>query len=292
MQNSTYMKDLSIIIPSYNTRDITKQCINSLIPTLNNISSEIIVVDNASSDDSHDMLSALPIKPIFLSQNVGYSKANNRGLNFASGRYILYLNSDVLIDSVDFKKLIKYLDEKQDIGALTVKVNIPTGGIDPASHRGFPTLWRSFCYYAKLEKLFKNTPILNKIFGGYHLIHEDLTKEHEIDSPTGAFFLTRKSLMDELKGFDETFFMYGEDLDLAYRIKEKGFKIVYYPFYEVTHLKYKSGLSNKNTEVQKKIKFHFYEAMKIFYQKHYAKRHSGIVNKCVYFLIDLKHSLS
>ena len=285
------MTDFSIIIPSFNTKEVTLQTIESVKKYLTNVSAEIIVVDNASTDGSVEALQKrTDIVSLLLPENLGYSKANNKGLEVATGTYILFLNSDIVTDNVDFEELKMYMDEHQDVGALTVKVSLPEGGIDPASHRGFPTVWRSFCYYSKLEKVFGNIPLLNSIFGGYHLLDQSLNTIHEIDSPTGAFFLTRKSLMNELKGFDETFFMYGEDLDLSYRIKEKGYKIIYYPNYQVTHLKYKSGLGNTSEEVRRKIKHHFYDAMKILYNKHYKKKYPTFITKMIYSVIDFKAS--
>lgn len=283
------MKDLSIIIPSFNTANITVQTIRSIEQHLHTINGEIIVVDNASTDDSVDALSKIPnIQLIPLSQNVGFSKANNIGLQKAQGKYILFLNSDMLIENIEFNELLNYLDQRPKVGALTVKVHLQKGGIDPASHRGFPTLWRSFTYFVGLERAFQKIPGLNRLFGGYHLVHKSLNTPHAIDAPSGAFFLTRKNLMEELQGFDEQFFMYGEDLDLAFRIKEKGYSVIYYPKFHVTHLKYQSGLKNQNEQVKKKIRKHFYEAMGIFYQKHFYKKYPSPISQLVLSIIDQK----
>jgi GT2 family glycosyltransferase len=295
LQNVNGMVDISIIIPSYNTKQITSDCIQSLLKTFSDASAdnkkvtyEIIVVDNASSDGSPEMLRLLPIKILFHKENVGYAKANNKGLSLATGRYVLYLNSDTVMDTIDFSELISYLDTHQKVGGLTVNVKFQNGEIDPASHRGFPTLWRSLCYFSGLEKLTGTIPLLNNMFGGYHLLSKDLKKIHEIDSPTGAFFLVKKEILDKLKGFDEDFFMYGEDLDLSFRIKELGYSIIYYPKYSIFHLKYKSGLGTANDGIRSKIRGHFYEAMKIFYKKHYEKLYPQFVNRLVYSAIDFK----
>lgn len=281
------MLDLSVIILSYNTKDITQRTLDSLLATLktSKISYEVIVIDNNSEDGSQAVIKNYPVISLFLKKNIGFGKGNNKGLQLAKGRYILYLNSDVLHNEVNYNHLISYMDRHSDIGALTVKVELPSHEIDPASHRGFPTPWRTLTYYAKLEKLFKNIPVLNKVFGGYHLVEKDLTTIHEVDAITGAYFLTRRDLMDALNGFDEDFFMYGEDLDLAYRVKESGFKVLYYPKYTVTHLKYQSGIKTKNKTIRKEIKKHFYQSMKTFYQKHYERKYPSLVNKCIYFII-------
>lgn len=288
------MTDLSIIVLSYNTRETTYNCIKTLLGSIDNqktLSTEVIVVDNASSDGSVEMIQAFPVVKLFLSENVGFSKGNNRGVEIATGRYILYLNSDVMVENVDFSELISYLDQNLDVGALTVKVNLPDGTIDPASHRGFPTLWRSFTYYSGLERVSRTLKLGRNILGGYHLLQYDVNKQHEIDSPTGAFFLTRKEVVDRLHGFDENFFMYGEDIDLAFRIKEHKLKIVWYPKYSVVHLKYQSGLKTNKNSTRSKTRKHFYEAMKIFYKKHYARVYPEFVNQAVYMFIDLKSKL-
>lgn len=298
------MRTLSIIILSYNTEQVTRDCLGALFASVllePRIHFEIIVVDNASSDRSPLMLEEfkkshhadnVSIKTILNQQNEGFPKGNNRGVRASKGEYILFLNSDVIVGSIDWEDVLSYMDYHIDVGALTVKVNLPTKRIDPASHRGFPTIWNSFTYYAGLEKLSTFLPFLSKYFGGYHLTNCSLDTIHEIDSPSGAFYLMRRSLFETLKGFDETFFMYGEDLDLSYRIKEKGYKIIYYPKFDVLHLKHQSGLKKKKTAIRSKTKEYFYDAMKIFYRKHYATLHTPFVNSLIYFFIDLKAKIS
>lgn len=294
------MPKLSILILSFNTKDITIKCLNRLIGSLSNIlfEVEIIIVDNASTDGSQSAISNIvkkfesknvELKNIFNTKNTGYTKGNNQGMRNANGKYILFLNSDVIIDSLDWDKLLNFLDENPQIGALSVRVNLSSGALDKASHRGFPTIWNSFCYYTKLESITRRVPFINKIFGGYHMIYSDLSKIHEIDSPSGAFYLAPKKILDELNGFDERFFMYGEDLDLSYRLKSKGYKVVFYPLEKVIHLKYQSGFKNKILSTQTKM--HFFQAMKIFYQKHYEQKNPVIVNRFIYLLIYLKSRL-
>jgi GT2 family glycosyltransferase/ribosomal protein S9 len=299
----SYMTDLSVIIPSYNTRDITKRCLDALLRNLkeNKLAAEIIVVDNASRDHSQAMLKEyqkgestdlIRIKTIFNRKNLGYAKANNQGLRIANGKYVLLLNSDALIGDIDFHKLFNYFANHLDVGALTLKVILPDGKLDQAAHRGFPTIWNSFCYFFGLEKIFGKVPGLGQIFGGYHLTHLNLETIHEIDSPCGAFYLLTKSALDKIKGFDDkNFFFYGEDLDLSYRLKEAGYKIIYYPNYSVLHLKRASGLNKGNQEIRKQAKRHFYEAMRIFYQKHYAQKHSWLTNELVYLVIAIKKKI-
>jgi len=289
-------KDLSVIILSYNTKDLTLQCISQLQNALlkGSLKAELIIVDNNSQDGSQEALKKIAIVPdikvICNPSNYGYGKANNKGLAIAEGRYILYLNSDVLIsEQLIFDSLIREMDRHPFTGALTVRVQLPSGEIDPASHRGFPTVWRSFCYYSGLEKLTVHFPILNKICGGYHLKYLSINTKHEIDSPTGAFFLVRRDILDVLNGFDEHFFMYGEDIDLAFRIKRLGYAIIYNPIYIVLHLKNQSGIKRKNDIVlQKKTRYYFYESMEIFYKKHYQNIYPRLISALVYAVINRK----
>ncbi|PIS15494.1 glycosyl transferase family 2 [Candidatus Roizmanbacteria bacterium CG09_land_8_20_14_0_10_41_9] len=299
------MQDLSIIILSYNTKEITQRCLNSLHKTLlsrtSKITYEIIIIDNGSSDGSGDMLLqwkesnmnfSHPIQVVLNKKNTGFPKGNNQGFLISNGRYILFSNSDIIWNDLSFENLIAHLDRNKDIGALTVKVVLPNGKIDPASHRGFPTIWNAFTYFFKLERIFGSIPLIGRAFGGYHLTYLDLSAIHEIDSPTGAFYLTRREILQRVGGFDEQFFMYGEDLDLSFRIKELGYKIIYYPLYSVTHLKYASGLKTKDGRIKTLTKKYFFDAMVIFYRKHYEKHNLFIVNKFVYSIIHLKNILS
>lgn len=297
------MTKLSIIILSYNTKEVTERCLAALLKSLGRhkkFENEVIVVDNASTDGSGEMLASYKVhqvhqvlKVIRNNKNLGFAKANNQAMKMAKGQYILFLNSDVIVNKVNFVRLINYLDRRPEIGVLTVKVKLPVeGDIDWASHRGFPTVWNSFCYFFKLERLLGRFPFIGRLFGGYHLAYLDLATIHEIDSPSGAFYLTRKKVLDEVGNFDERFFMYGEDLDLSYRIKEKGYKVLYYPLFSVTHLKYVSGLGRKDGKVKNEIKKHFYQAMKIFYKKHYEDKNPQFLNQLVYFFIELKNKFS
>ncbi|MEK7097081.1 MAG: glycosyltransferase family 2 protein [Patescibacteria group bacterium] len=289
------MTPLSIIIVSFNTKEITKQCLLSL---KNNfikypLEYEIIVVDNNSNDGSVEELLNLEKQwdnlHVFLSKkNLGFGKGNNLGLEKSKGKYILYLNSDAIVSDLDFRDLIKLMEIQKNIGALTVKVLLSSGEIDPASHRGFPTLWRTFTYFSGLESFFYNIPILNKLFGGYHLANLNLNEIHEIDVPTGAFLFTKREILDKFGGFDNDYFAYGEDIEMAFQIKKLGYKIIYYPLWKILHLKSASGLKKKDVNIRKKTNDYFYDSMKIFYDKHEAKNNNWFINKLVYFVIDIK----
>lgn len=290
------MPSLSVIITSYNSRDITEDCLQKLKHNFQKypLGYEVIVVDNGSTDGSPEMLHQLKSNWTELhlhlgKQNLGYTCGNNLGYSLSSGKYLLFLNSDVLIKDVNFNDLLAFLDRYEQVGVLTIKLMLNKKEIDPASHRGFPDLWRSFCYFFKLEKIFQPVPLLNSFFGGYHLIERDLNTIHQIDSPTGAFFLTRREIFARVKGFDEGFFMYGEDLDLSYRIKKLGYQVIYYPLFKADHLKGQSGINKyQDKKTSHQTKYHFYNAWKIFYQKHYAAKNNWLINQLVYLFINLK----
>ena len=294
------MPYLSVVVLSYNTKKITKDCLNILYKSLIkfNNSSEIIIIDNGSVDSSIQMIKdfsknklskKISIKTLFNKKNKGFSAANNQGIKILKGKYVLFLNSDTIITNIDWEKLLHFFDRDRKIGVLTVKVFLPTGGIDPASHRGFPTLWNSFCYFIGLEKIFGKFPLIGKFFNGYHLLSLNTNEIHEVDSISGTFYLTKQSLLNRVGGFDSKhFFLYGEDLDLSYRIKELGYKVVYYPYYSVTHIKSVSGLKKDNLKIRRKTRKYFYEAMRAFYDKHYSEKYPRFINLLVHFFIELR----
>lgn len=298
------MINLSILIVSYNTKETTKKCIEALMTTLKqseHTQTEIIVVDNNSTDGSVHEVESLKskvqrhnaiLKLYLLNENIGFGKANNYGLQHAQGKYILFLNSDVLIQWVNFDDLLYYMNKNPQVGALTVQIKLPNGDHDMSSHRGYPTIWRSFTYFVKFEKWLGHLPFLSRLFGGYHLTHLDLNTIHEVEAISGAFFLTRRSILERTGGFDPRFFMYGEDIDLCYQMLQMGYKIMYYPLFTVLHLKYQSGLKKKGRKTASKTRAYFYDAMRLFYDKHMAQKNGAVLNYLVYFFIHLKKRIT
>lgn len=286
--------DLSILILSYNTKETTLRCLRELdtLASLNSdVRTEVIVVDNASSDGSVESLQRFvpahyPMRLILNTDNVGFSKGNNIALAQASGTYILYLNSDVMVFNtarpLKWSTLLSYFDHDTTLGALTVRVDLAEGSIDPACHRGFPTPWRSFTYFVGLEQIAARLPLkqkrIRKWLGGYHMLHEDVRQEHFVEAGTAAFLLCRADVLRKLGGFDEQFFMYGEDLDLCRRMYDVGRKIWWTPTFTVTHLKYQSGLNARDNKTKRRIRWHFYDAMLTFYAKHYARVYCPCIN--------------
>jgi len=218
--------DLSIIIVNYNTKDFLKKCLESLYPAIEKTSfkTEVLIVDNASSDDSPQFLNSLKkpyLKVIISQKNLGFAKANNLALKKAQGRYILFLNPDTLVLPETLLVMMKFMEENPKVGAATCRVELTDGQLDQGCHRGFPTVWNAFCYFSGLGKLFPKS----KIFAGYSLSYLPLDKIHEIDAGVGAFLIVRHQAGEPLAWFDEDYFWYGEDLDFCYRLKQKGWKI-------------------------------------------------------------------
>jgi GT2 family glycosyltransferase len=262
---------LSVIIVNYNTKNYLRQALQSIEASRDKIDKETIVVDNASTDGSPAMIDSHFnwVKLIKTPQNLGYAAANNLGLTRAKGEYILFLNSDTQILSDTLTTMVKFMDQHSNVGVSSCRVELINGQIDPASHRGFPTPWAALTYFTGLETAFPKL----RLFGQYHQGWQDLSTVHEIDSPAGAFFLTRKKILDQVGGFDDRFFMYAEDLDLSLRIKQAGWKIMYVPTTKIVHYKKKSGRESAHLGTRAKTKDYFFNTMKLFYDKHYRHKY-------------------
>jgi len=278
--------DISIVIVNYKTKDLTLQTLNSVFkaePPKGKM--EVILVDNASEDGTPAIVGKKysQVKIIKSPDNLGFAGGNNLGLRQAKGRYILLLNSDTIINKNTLTTMVKFMDANPQAGLSTCRIDLLNGKIDPASHRGFPTPWAALTYFSGLEKLFPHS----KIFSQYHQGWKDLTKVHEIDSPVGAFFFLRKKALDQVGLLDEQFFMYGEDIDLAFRIKKAGWKVMYVPLTNITHLKGASGLNKKSTKQRLTTTESFFSAMKIFYKKHYQKKYFFLFRLLMFLGIDL-----
>jgi len=276
------MLDLSIIIVSFNTRQLLKQCLQSLPANI-----EIIVVDNNSTDDSSTMVSKeFPmVKLVKNKKNVGFAKANNQGIKISQGKYVLLLNSDTVVPKQTISELIFYLEKNPQAGVITPRLELKNGQLDPACHRGFPTPLAALTYFLGLEKLFYGS----NFFGQYHQTWKNLKTIHEINACSGAFLLTRKKILDQINGFDEKYFFYGEDLDLCYRIRQMGYQIIYYPKVKAIHYKGVSSQANKQT--RKKSAQAAIEAMEIFYNKFYQDKYPRIITLLVILGIKLKKTL-
>ena len=265
---------LSVIIVNYNVKNLLRDCLLSVQKAAHSIDTEIIVVDNASSDGSVEMLKAefKYVNLIANTQNLGFSKANNQGIAQAQGKYILLLNPDTLINKNTFDDCLNFSKQTNNCGGIGVKMLDANNQFLKESKRGFPTPWASLCRLSFLNKLFPNSALLN----GYYLGHLSNDENHQVEVLAGAFIWIKKSIIDEIGGLDETYFMYGEDIDFSYRILQAGYHNYYLG--TVTILHYKGESTDKYSF--KYIK-HFYDAMKIFSKKHYPRTyplyHMGII---------------
>lgn len=276
--------DLSVIIVSYNTKDLLKQTIQSVIDNTKDIEYEIFVTDNNSSDDSVEMVKKdyPKVNLIESKENLGFPKGNNIAIKRATGRYILLLNSDTKVIGECLQNCIKYMDKHREIGALGCKVELPSGKLDHACKRGFPTPEASLYYLLKLNKFFPD----KKKFGKYTMSYVKDNEVAEVDSLMGAFMMIPKKVVDEVGMLDEEFFMYGEDIDWCFRIKKAGYKVLYYPVEKIIHYK---GSSSKKKRA--KTTYEFHRAMILFYNKHYKKEYNILIAALVYFGVAARMSL-
>lgn len=258
-----YDKQLSVIIVNYNVRLFLEQCLLSVRAAAQGLDVEVIVVDNHSTDGSMEYLRPRFPEVIFIENkdNPGFAKANNQALQRCSGRYILLLNPDTVIGEECLRTLCTFMDVHPEAGAAGVKMIDGTGTFLPESKRSFPSPWTSFCKLSGLNRLFPHS----ELFSRYSLPYLNANEQHRVEVLAGAFLFVKHEVLDKTGLFDESFFMYGEDIDLSYRIVLGGYVNYYLP---VRILHYK-GESTKHNDM-KYIKA-FYGAMLIFYRKYYPR---------------------
>lgn len=256
---------LSIILISYNVKHFLEQCLCSVYKSIGQLNAEVWVVDNASLDNSVAFLQPkFPwVKFIKNAKNVGFAKANNQALHLCSGKYVLFLNPDTLVAEDTLVKCVAFMNANAQSGALGVRMIDGTGAFLQESKRSFPSPLASFYKMAGISRLFP----ASAVFSRYSLTYLDEFKNHEVDVLSGAFMFAKKDVLSALEGFDESFFMYGEDIDLSYRIQKLGYKNYYFSESTIIHFK---GESSRKASL-KYVKM-FYEAMSIFVKKHYSGR--------------------
>lgn len=271
---------LSVIIVNYNVKAFLEQALLSAQKAAQKVPTEIFVVDNDSVDGSVEMVrEKFPdVKLIANKKNVGFSAANNQAILESKGDYVLLLNPDTVVEESTFEKVVAFMDAHPDAGGLGVRMIDGKGKFLPESKRGLPTPAVAFYKMCGLSKLFPKS----KVFGRYHLKYLSEHETNEVDVLAGAFMLVRNETLDKIGLLDETFFMYGEDIDLSYRITQAGYKNYYFADTTIIHYK---GESTKKTSVN--YVFVFYRAMVIFAQKHYkggnAQLFSLFINVAIWF---------
>lgn len=254
------MVDLSIIIPSYNTKEVTINCINSIVKFTKNINYEIIVVDNASTDGSPKAISDLKIKNLILKickSNLGFAKANNIGIKNAKGKFVLFLNSDTIISSNLFPEMISWFEKNQKVGAITCKLKNKNDSLQETGGF-FPTLLRVFSWM-----FIQDIPFVDNFIKPFHPNTNFYKRQKELDWLTGAFILTKKEILKKVR-WSEKYFLYTEDVDFCFKIRNLSYKIFYLPNWSIIHLGGASGTHEKTILRE-------FQGIKIFYKNHYPK---------------------
>ncbi len=280
-KDNKYDHKLAVIIVNYNVKHFLEQALISVEKSSKKINIEVWVVDNNSVDGSVEMLrnKFAWVKVIVNKINVGFSKANNQAILKAKSEYILLLNPDTILEEDTLEKCIEFMDNHPEAGGLGVKMFDGKGRFLPESKRGLPTPEVAFYKIFGLAKLFPNS----RKFGKYHLTYLDNDKTHQIEVLSGAFMFMRKKVLDKVGLLDEDYFMYGEDIDLSYRITKGGYKNYYFAGTRIIHYK---GESTKKASVS--YVFTFYRAMVIFAKKHFSKKNAGAVAFLINFAIYLR----
>ncbi|WP_430812079.1 MULTISPECIES: glycosyltransferase family 2 protein [unclassified Carboxylicivirga] len=262
--------DLSIIIVSFNAPDFLKLTLDSVLAAKGALSIEIIVIDNANNPGIIQLLKQKypKVKILPNTQNLGFAKANNLGLKVAKGRLALLLNPDTLVAEDTFEILIKYYKEHLNTAGLGVMMLNGTGRYLKESKRGFPTLSVALYKLMGLCKVFPHSPVFAKYYEG----HLDKNKKAQVDVLSGAFLAMPRQQNGSFTLLDEAYFMYGEDIDLSYRLSKKGGHNIYLPQAPIIHFKGQSTPKNPHTI------FHFYHAMWLFYKQHLMAEKSVTTN--------------
>lgn len=277
--------ELSVIIVNYNVKHFLEQCLYSVRQALKKTSGEIIVIDNCSTDNSLAYLQpAFPdVRFIANKENLGFARACNQGWQVSSGRFVLFLNPDTILPEDCFDACIHFFNEHPDAGALGSKMLDGSGQFLKESKRAFPSPLTSLYKLFGLSKLFPRSAH----FSRYHLGHLDENKNNEVDVLAGAFMMIKKEVLDQVGGFDERFFMYGEDVDLSYRIQKSGYKNFYFAGSPIIHFKGESTRKGSMNYVRM-----FYTAMSLFVRKHYGGRQAGLFNSLIHLAIWFRAGLT
>lgn len=281
---------LSIIVSTFNIRELLRDCLNSLDkakPAMKKAgyTFEVIVSDNGADDTDEMMKKDFPDMMYRRNGNIGFAAGNNIVRDKCHGKYILMLNADTRVDTDTLPESIKYLEEHPKVGAVTCKIEMTDGTLDRDARRSFPTPWVAFTHMSKLDRLFPTSKLFARYWYGY--LSPDL--ESEADVLEGAFFLTPKKVMDKIDWYDEDYFLNGEDIDLCWKIKELGLKLMYVPKIKIFHYKgaakgkeQKPGVKVKvDPAIKKKVLIAGSDAMKIFYNKHYKDKYPALMTGAV-----------
>lgn len=270
--------ELSIVILNYNVKNLLLNCLESIFQSKGKLDRwQVIVVDNASSDGSVGAVRKKypEVEVIENKSNLGFAAGNNQAIPLISAPVILFLNPDTIVVDHAIQKSLEVLLSNPEYGAITCKVELPDGRLDYSCHRGFPTPWNSLMFFTGLAKIFS----ASSIFAGYTASYLDVKIAHEIDCISGTFLMVRRIAGEQIGFWDKDYFFNGEDIEFCFRLRERGWKIYFYPDVKIIHYKgSSSGLwQTSATRVGKETKLtaatHAASAMRIFYKKHYYKKY-------------------
>ncbi len=276
---------LSVVIVNYNVKHFLEQCLYSVYKAIGKIEAEVFVVDNNSVDGSIALIKEKfpQVQLIQNRQNTGFSVANNQAIRLSKGKYVLLLNPDTVVQEDTFEKCLSFMEKHADVGGLGIKMLDGKGNFLPESKRGLPTPSVAFYKLFGLAKLFPNS----KKFGQYHLTFLNKNDNHSVEVLSGAFMLLRHETLNKIGLLDEAFFMYGEDIDLSYRITQAGYKNYYFAESSIIHYK---GESTKKSSVNYVVVF--YKAMAIFAKKHFSKNNARLFNLLIHLAIYVRAGLA
>lgn len=253
---------LGVIIVNHNSTDYLKKCVQSIYESADPSSYRVVVIDNASRDQDFSNFSQYPSLEFILNcENVGFAKACNQGIRALDAKYLLLINPDCIVERDAIDHCLGYLEKRPSIGILGCRVNNPDGSLQLACRRSIPRPSAALYRFTGLSTLFPKS----KRFGAYNLSYMEEDIPHEVEAVSGSFLLMRKEVIETVGLLDEDFFLYGEDLDLCYRALLGGWRVFYLPSAQVTHFKRVS--SSRDAA---RANYHFYNAMRIFYEKHFA----------------------
>lgn len=289
MKTST---ELSIIILSYNTKDITLDSVKSIeenyAKEVKDGIYQVIVADNSSTDGSLELFNEYKkqtqiknFQVIDNGGNLGFSRGNNKAIPYIDGRFVLFLNPDTIVHKKTLDYMLNFMKAHPDIGASSCQLINKDGVIDFNCHRGFPTPWNAFCYFSGLQRIFPKS----RLFSGYTQGWKDLNTTHEVDAVEGAFMIMPYEVGKKVGWWDEDYFFYGEDLQFCYNIRKLGFKIYYVGEVNIMHIggaasgikKKSAGITTANIETKIMLQKARFNAMRIFYKKNYKSQYPSIV---------------
>jgi len=277
--------DITVVVVNYNVKEYLANLLDSVTKASHSLNIEIFVVDNASADQSKELITSLypEVKYIYNQKNVGFGRANNQAIPKAKGKYTLLVNPDVLLSEDTLTTLYEYMENHPQCGACGCKILKPDGSFAPESRRSIPTIGSALAKVSGLSAVFPKS----RLFSKYHLGWLDEDKTASVPVISGSFMFYRTTLLQELGGFDERFFMYGEDIDLCYRTTKTGHRIDYVPTTSVIHFKGQSSRQNSSRYIKS-----FNEALYLFFEKHYSSKYSIFFRLIVYVGIYLKWGFS